>query len=713
MSIVLAFILSFNFALAQNFQPANIPVIQNGKTLESAFAGGLNQPQFSQIHLNGDTLPDLFVFDRSDERVLCFHAIADANGKIRYRYAPEDAALFPAGMEHWAILADYNCDGLPDLFTSSFGFGGIAVFENTGSQGNPTFSLAASFLQDLSSNQPIYADTRDLPAFIDVDDDGDLDILAFESGGFSVNWFQNRAIEDSGSCGPLAFHLNTACWGHFQEDGLTNTVTLHTACKRDGPKHAGSTLCAFDEDGDGNKDVLIGDLNFNNLVYLHNGGTLNDADMDLSIFNYPAAAPVSIHIFPSAFWLDVDLDGRKDLIASTNAKNVGANYDQVWLYRNDGTGPAVSWTFTGKSFLIDEMIEAGSYSKPAFFDENGDGLLDLLIGNYLYRNNKDDRLVAFTLYHNTGTATAPAFSLSDRNYLDISNIIQSTDSDVAPAFADLDGDGDQDLCVGTFSGKLYYFQNNPLPNGQANFSFSPALFQNIDVGQHAHPAFGDVDGDGDPDMVVGENGGTLNLFINNGNAQNPVFASLPDDDFWGEIDVRFGGLSGYSAPFLLTQNGGWDLIVGTESGILMRYRVAASGPFSLLDSAWGGVHTGIRCTPALADLNGDGRAELAAGGRRGGIGMFESPLMVSNDVLVQSEADWQIQYGKTDRLVTEKKGWKQAKICVIDLQGRVLLEGLIREGDIFEFDKWEQKGILYVNIQTANGSHSGLKYLSQ
>jgi hypothetical protein len=702
------------FTFAQSFQYANIPIIEDGKTLLSPFAGGLNQPQFSQIHLNGDTLADLFVFERSTEEILCFHAVADANGKIRYQYAPEDAAMFPSGLVHWVLLADYNCDGLEDVFTASFGFGGITVFENIGSRGNPAFRLVEPNLPDLASNQPVYADTRDIPAFTDVDKDGDLDILAFEAGGFSVSFYQNRAIEDSGRCGPLAFHLNTSCWGNFQEDGLTNAVTLQSPCKRGGPKHAGSTLCAIDSDGDRRKDVLVGDLNFNNLVFLHNGGTLANAEMDQFIFNYPAGSPVSIHIFPSAFWLDIDLDGRKDLIASSNAPNVGANHDQVWLYNNRGTGQAVDWSFSGRRFLIDEMIETGSYAKPAFFDENGDGLTDMLIGNYLYRDNRAATLTAFTLYRNIGTATQPQFELADRDYMTISNIISVIDSDVAPTFVDLDDDGDQDMCVGTFSGKVLFLQNDPLPTGEAGFSLNSGLFQNLDIGQHAMPTFGDLDGDGDFDMVVGENGGTLNLFLNTGTAQNPVFADIPDNDFWGEIDVRFGGLSGYSAPQLLPRTDGWELIVGTESGFLMRYRVEASGAFTVLDSIWGNVGAGIRATPALADLNGDGRAELALGGRKGGVAIYQSPLAVSNEVKLEDIASkWHIRYGQQNQLATKAKGWKQAKVQILDIHGRLLYQSAMREGESFDLPQLDCKGILYVSIETARGSLLSLKYLSQ
>jgi hypothetical protein len=62
-----------NLLSAQNLTRLEIPVQRsNGSQLMNPWAGGLNNPQFSEVDLDGDLVKDLLVFDRSSSTYLPF-----------------------------------------------------------------------------------------------------------------------------------------------------------------------------------------------------------------------------------------------------------------------------------------------------------------------------------------------------------------------------------------------------------------------------------------------------------------------------------------------------------------------------------------------------------------------------------------------------------------------------------------------------------------
>jgi hypothetical protein len=203
-----------------------------------AWAGGMDYCQFSNIDLNYDGIQDLFVFDRSNNKVLTFLQL-NPTGTSNFVYAPEYESKFPEYnniynayedeqfLFSWVLLVDYNCDGKKDIFASRSG--GIKVFKNTG---NSTDGL--SFVQtslrikslQWGSQQYVYVSSADLPGIKDIDGDGDIDIITFGGTGQALEYHRNMSMETYGHCDSLLYEMKNTCWGRFSESASTNSVTL-------------------------------------------------------------------------------------------------------------------------------------------------------------------------------------------------------------------------------------------------------------------------------------------------------------------------------------------------------------------------------------------------------------------------------------------------------------------------------------------------------
>ncbi|MCA8977893.1 MAG: VCBS repeat-containing protein, partial [Planctomycetes bacterium] len=238
------------------------------------------------------------------------------------------------------------------------------------------------------------------------------------------------------------------------------------------------SIALGDIDGDGDFDLIVGNHNQQARLLQNNGlGTF----ADITATNLPVlSGPV-----PSVAFGDVDGDLDLDLV-------VGIYYQQSRLLLNNGSGTFVDATATNMPGGIDL-----SYAV-ALGDVDGDGDLDLVVGNYYYGGAQNRLLL------NNGSGA----------FTDVtgSNMPGVLDPTFAIALGDVDGDGDLDLVAGNY---YYYGSRNRLllNNGGGTFSdVTAAAMPPVEDATYA-VALTDVDGDGDPDLVVG-NGGEDALYLN-------------------------------------------------------------------------------------------------------------------------------------------------------------------------------------------------------
>ena len=291
--ICVTFLFSSQLEAQFNFEYSNEISVKVGMdTLKLPWAGGLNYAQFSDFDYDFDGDLDLFVFDRSSNNIRVF-SNEIVNSENRYVLETKTDNSFPSDIRYRATMVDYNNDGKKDLF--AYGVGGIKVYKNTGSLSTGLqWEVAKDLLysDNWGMNLNLYVSSADIPAIVDVDFDGDIDVLTFHIGGEHMQYHQNQSMELYGIPDSLEFKLMNECWGGFREDLNTSSLYLNdpnspcltgnipgaelpegpnTSEKKPTtvePKHSGSTVLALDYDNSGVMDLVLGDVSFNNLNLL-------------------------------------------------------------------------------------------------------------------------------------------------------------------------------------------------------------------------------------------------------------------------------------------------------------------------------------------------------------------------------------------------------------------------------------------------------------
>ena len=581
--LVIIFLVFYLRVLGQVPKVVNL----NGDTLSCAFAGGLNAPQFSNIDVNSDGKQDLFVFDRSDNKVMLF---VNEQG-YRFSYSKDYSKMFP-NLGNWALLRDYNCDGKPDIYTSVSSY--IRVYENTSSSTGLNFTVAYDTLESEYFGGTVtylYSSRLDIPAIVDVDYDGDLDIVVWELlSGVKLEYHKNLSVEQGLGCGNILMKKVSSCFGHFHEF-YDPTKNSYTAILNDPPcgpgqrygesdrtnMHSGGTVMGLNLNGDTLMDFVISDNGPWDLIGLINGGSRSVAHFVYADTLFPrGTAEAKLYFFPAAFYVDVDGDNTKELLISPNDPT-GANYNNVWLYENTGVNVSPLFNFIRKDFLVNQMIDVGSNSAPAVFDYEGDGDYDIIIANGRKILDDASESCSIMLLENKGTNANPVFEVISEDLLQFNNYAHTKVlREVVPTFGDLDGDGDEDLIFGEENGTIWYYKNVAQANSPAIFAYQQSAnspFNSIDVGENSAPALYDIDNDGDLDLFIGNRAGYIYAYENIGDSTNPQFSLV--DQQWGNIHITHPYISylGNVQPmfFDIDFDNDEELLVGNVNGNIVVY----------------------------------------------------------------------------------------------------------------------------------------------
>lgn len=681
----------------------NIPVIKLGDTLVNAWGGGINYSQISDLDYDFDGDEDLFLFDRSSNNVLLLEQVQGWDGPF-YKSVYNAEQYFPQNMRYRAVLIDYNQDGKDDLFT--YAIGGLSVYRNAGDAINGlqwelvSPNIYTTYATGDYTN--LYISSSDIPAIVDVEGDGDLDILTFDISGRHVEYHQNQSIELYGIPDSLIFEEKNECWGLFSEFSNTNDIYLNdpnppcvggsipNPLKSDKPlpspgsfKHSGSTLLALDINNSGVLDLIIGDVAYTNLVLLTNGGTapnMNSA-MVTQEPNFPAnTTPANMELFPASFYVDVDFDLVKDLVVCPNARNISENETSVHYFKNIGSNNNPNFIFQGKNHLQSEMIEHGTGTMPILFDYNEDGLKDLVICNLFRFLPGLLKESTSALYLNTGTANDPVYTYADYDILNLSP--QGYGLRSVSTFGDLDNDGDEDLLLGKEDGTITYYENQSVGSGaifstgQNNYTDNTGA--TIFSGGYSYPQLFDLDRDNLLDLIIGRKDGKIDFYKNVGTANSPLFAL--QDNSLGEVNVATQTPDGYAAPHFFRYNDTTHLFIGADNGRLWYFNdidgnLGITDSFNLVSAEYLGIKTGRYSSFWVDDIDADGNLDLFSGHDLGGVIHFEAETNSSIGIQnLQSKNQVLLYPNPTKGCFKLKSDEIMSSLFIFDQYGRCIFE---------------------------------------
>jgi len=373
--------------------------IQNSSgILSNPWSGSFNNAQVNSIDLNFDGKEDLWVFDRVAQRSIVFR---QENKQWKYDYSLEKTL---PSISDWLQVADYDGDGRKDLFTSSPA--GIKVLHNVSQNGKISFELLANPLMEegFSGIVNLYVAATDIPVIQDLDGDGDLDILAFESAGHIIELHQNMSVENTGKPG-LNLQKKSGCWGNLVYHDCS-TIYLNQGCEIPGLKskkldlspnktmHSGNTLSAFSRNGFW--DVWLGHVGCEHIAVAQNQGTATAPYFSSVQMVYPKENPIAVP-FPATSFVDVDFDGKLDALVTPNASDNGS-------YQVDFKNSLIRLAQTNGNFEIKQYdflqstsLDVGENAAPLLLDVDKDGDLDLLVANamgqVLFLEKKDQQFI--------------------------------------------------------------------------------------------------------------------------------------------------------------------------------------------------------------------------------------------------------------------------------------------------------------------------------
>lgn len=327
-------------------------------------------------------------------------------------------------------------------------------------------------------------------------------------------------------------------------------------------------------------------------------------------------------------YVDYDGDGDHDIVVGIgdwthlgwdhaydnhgNWRN-GPLHGYLYLVTNEGSDESPKYTDSP------ERIRAGGgeidvYGWPIsnFADFDSDGDLDILCGEFLD---------GFTYFQNVGTRTMPRYAAGRKLTAADGNPLVMNLQMITPTAVDWDGDGDSDLIVGDEDGRVALVENTGKLDDAMPVFQEPRYFKQqadtLKFGALATPYVYDWDNDGDQDIVCGNTAGSIGLFENLGDAEN----GLPK---WNGPKLLSVSAADGSAADGAAADGSPEK--GASENVPFRIMAGPSGSIQgPCEAKWGYT------TLSVADWDDDGDGDIVYNSILGRVGLLMNDSGVLNE----------------------------------------------------------------------------------
>ncbi|MDZ7624557.1 MAG: FG-GAP-like repeat-containing protein [Ignavibacteriaceae bacterium] len=480
--------------------------------------------------------------------------------------------------------------------------------------------------------------------FVDIDGDGDLDIFYLDSdqtfgwfknignkfnpefeyslanpeGLFFSNWFYLVDIDDDGDLD--YFTSNTDQISFYKNEGSANSpfFVLAQDTVRDNKgepiySESDSNPLFADIDSDGDMDFFSGNT-AGTVKFYENIGSIQNFNFKFitnewqNLYIVGTSSDDPRHGASSLDFVDINNDSDLDLFWGDFFSN------SLYVIENQGTPTAPDMLRISDIYPVNsDSVNTSGFNMPRFTDIDGDEDYDLFV-SVLYDPSVPQSLM---FYENMGSVQIANHILRTNDFLRTIDVGNNS----APVFVDIDNDGDLDLFIGSLNnpiGSIHFLENTGTITNPS-FYYRDSSFFNIIADLSVSPAFGDIDDDGDFDLLAGKLNGTVDLYINSGtplsaNFTNGIMLRTTSGD---SIDV---GSS--SSPFFIDidSDEDLDLVIGGFNGRFSFYENTGNPTtfeFTSNPSYFGTLDIGDNSTPFLIDYNKDGALDLFSGSRKG------------------------------------------------------------------------------------------------